>query len=119
MNKSRGNRRVMALSDFTREYIAAIERATPADSRRMKRAPRNGHLPCPFCGGKAVVVKARWERDAWIVKCSHDGCADPDMCPIAPSSTPYISKAAATAGWNTRSRPTKDALMCKRATSST
>ena len=41
------------------------------DVKRMRHLACTKLLPCTFCVGEAVVVKARWERNSWIAKCSH------------------------------------------------
>jgi hypothetical protein len=58
--------------------------------------------PCPFCGGPAIIKPAPFGDSGFVVGCSHDSAADPDMCPIAPQSTPFVSAEAAAKAWNTR-----------------
>jgi hypothetical protein len=63
-------------------------------------------LPCPFCGGPAAIRRAGFGRDeGYVVGCSHDAAADPEMCDIAPWSLPFVSPEAAAAAWNRRSNP--------------
>ena len=58
--------------------------------------------PCPFCGGAARVTSAEFGDDGFVVGCSHNGAADPQMCGIAPQSTPFVSEVAAIEAWNER-----------------
>lgn len=71
---------------------------------RTRKAANAKLLPCPFCGGAAGVREDYLSGDGagFIVSCTHDGAADPDMCPIAPFTWPYVTIAAAIEGWNTR-----------------
>ena len=55
--------------------------------------------PCPFCGGEAVVVRAKstsyFKREVpYKVKCGH--------CPCALAYTFFKSKEQAIAAWNRR-----------------
>jgi len=58
--------------------------------------------PCPWCGGPASARKAQFGDGGFVVGCSHDGAADPELCGIAPRSLPFVSAEAAAAAWNAR-----------------
>ena len=58
--------------------------------------------PCPWCGGAADIRKAGLGDAGFVIGCSHDGAADPEMCGMAPRSLPFVSPAAAAAAWNKR-----------------
>lgn len=56
-------------------------------------------LPCPFCGGKAVI---RSYEDGWIVKCLYGRGGIAEGCDVEPRTLPMTTKEAAVKVWNTR-----------------
>ena len=71
-------------------------------------------LPCPFCGGSAVVrveetygciVMGHKIAGGWVVACANicAGNAPPGIgCEIGPLTLPHTSAAAAIKSWNIR-----------------
>jgi hypothetical protein len=56
--------------------------------------------PCPFCGGTAEV--RAYDKDGFVVGCTHNGTADPNLCAVAPQTLPMVTEAAAVEAWNER-----------------
>jgi hypothetical protein len=58
--------------------------------------------PCPWCGGPAHLKRAPFGEGGFVVGCSRNSAADPDLCSMAPQSLPFVSAEAAAAAWNKR-----------------
>jgi hypothetical protein len=82
-----------------------FSRTAPMTERGNTQRRRSRLLSCPYCAGRAVVAQCTFTADAWEARCSRNSAADPELCPVCPSTLPMISAAAAAAAWNTRTPP--------------
>lgn len=84
-----------------------MQQTTPvADAERSLRPTQeSGLLPCPFCGGEAIVSEDRGEGDSetgeppWIA--IHVLCGN-DACPVQPGIYGEESEEIATEKWSSR-----------------
>lgn len=54
--------------------------------------------PCPFCGGKAVMISEPIAHDRFLVACKNRG----DMCKCEPCTNWFATREEAAEAWNRR-----------------
>ena len=54
--------------------------------------------PCPFCGGKAVMISEPITHDRFLVACKNRG----DMCKCEPCTNWFATREEAAEAWNRR-----------------
>lgn len=54
--------------------------------------------PCPFCGGRAVMIGAPFTHDRFLVACKNRG----DACKCEPCTNWFDTREEAAEAWNRR-----------------
>jgi Lar family restriction alleviation protein len=92
-------------------YDAACKRVRECRAELLRAAPPpqqtepDGLLPCPFCGGEAVVQPHGDPKGLWRVFCSVPGSSAEHRAGCWMGSDSFHSKADAISAWNRRAAP--------------